>query len=293
MYIIVGASNFLGHYFIKNLLENTQEEIVATFYSSKPLFEHKRLTWIKCDNRLDQDIDFLNKNYACNNPKIVYLAACSSPDYCEEQPNKAWDVNITGLSNFINKIENVSCLYFASTDVVYGECGLGEKFAENSLYNPSNIYGQHKMLGEQLVLAKGYNVFRLPLMIGPSLVVGKKHFFDTICNTLATGKEIEMFKDSYRSTLTFNQSANMVINLIEKYGSLTSKIINIASDNPISKYDLAIKIAQKYNYNVNLIKPIRQTENNNIFKAKRAMVTVMSNEKLKNLLNLNSINLEI
>lgn len=291
MYIIVGGSKFLGHYFIKNILEKTNDEIISTYSHSEPLYKHERLTWVKCDNRNDNDIDFINKNYSVKNPKIVYLAACSSPDFCEKNPREAWDVNVTGLSNFINKIENVKCLYFASTDVVYGG-GLPEnRFNENSSYNPTNDYGTQKMLGEQLVLAKGFNVFRLPLMTNKSLVIGKKHFFDIICDTLSSGKEIEMFTDFYRSVLSFNQCANFVVSLIEKYGNCEEQVINIASDEPISKYEMALKIANKNGYDKTLIKPVTMAESG-ILSAKRAACTAMDNSKLKRLLDIEKIELE-
>lgn len=291
MYIIVGGSKFLGHYFIKNIIEKTDDNIVATYSHSEPLYKNERLTWIKCDNRNSTDINFINKNFATKKPKVVYLAACSSPDFCEKNPIEAWDVNITGLSNFINKIENVKCLYFASSDVIYGGGKLEDKFNENSPYNPINNYGKHKMLGEQLILAKGYNVFRLPLMTNKSLVVGQKHFFDIVCETLASGKEMEMFTDFYRSVLSFNQCANFVISLIERYGACKEQIINIASDEPISKYEMALKIADKFGYNKNLIRPITMSESG-ILSAKRAAYTVMDNTKLKELLNINKIDLE-
>ena len=291
MYIIVGGSGFLGLYMVKNILEKTQDEIVATYFPEKPSYKHERLVWFECNVKEQKYIDLLNEKYADRNPKIIYLAAYPSPDFCEKDPVEAWNLNVTALANFVNQVKNPKCLYFASTDVTYGEGKFGEKFKENSPYNPSNSYGRHKVLGEQLVLAKGFNVFRLPLMMNKSLVDGKKHFFDIICETLSSGKEIEMFKDSYRSILSFNQCAGFVIDLIEKYGSCEEKIINLASDEPISKVDLAEQICDMYGYDKNLIKPISVSEDNQIFSAKRAAYTAMDNTKLKKLLNIDSIKL--
>lgn len=293
MYLVVGGSGFLGHYTVKNILEKTQENVVATYFPEKPSFVAERLTWVECNVKEQKDIDFINEQYASENPKIIYLAAYPSPDFCEKNPNEAWNLNVTALANFVNQIQNPKCLYFASTDVVYGEGKFGEKFNEKTPYNPSNNYGIHKVLGEQLVTAKGFNVFRLPLMMNKSLVDGKKHFFDVICETLSSGKEIEMFADSYRSTLSFNQCAGFVVSLIEKFGSCEEKFINIASDEPISKVQLAQKIAEIFGYDKTLIKPIKMiNDNNQIFGAKRAAYTAMDNSKLKRLLNIEKIELE-
>ena len=291
MYIVVGGSGFLGHYTVKNVLEKTQEKVVATYFPEKPSLEAERLTWVECNVKEQKDIDFLNEQYASENPKIIYLAAYPSPDFCENNPVEAWNLNVTALANFVNQIKNPKCLYFASTDVVYGEGKFGQKYTEETPYNPTNNYGRHKMLGEQLVLAKGFNVFRLPLMTNKSLIDGKKHFFDIICETLSSGQEMDMFTDFYRSTLSFNQCAGFVVSLAEKYCGEHDKIVNIASDEPINKYEMALKIADKYGYDKNLIKPVTMAESG-ILSAKRSPYTAMDNSKLKKLLDIEKIELE-
>ena len=292
MYLIIGGSGFLGHYTVKNILEKTQERIVATYFPEKPSLEAERLTWVECNVKEQKDIDFLNEQYASENPKIIYLAAYPSPDFCENNPVEAWNLNVTALANFVNQIKTPKCLYFASTDVVYGEGKFGQKYTEETPYNPTNNYGRHKMLGEQLVLAKGFNVFRLPLMTNKSLIDGKKHFFDIICETLSSGQEMEMFTDFYRSTLSFNQCAGFVVSLAEKYCGEHDKIVNIASDEPINKYEMALKIADKFGYDKNLIKPVTMAESG-ILSAKRSPYTAMDNSKLKKLLDIEKIELEI
>ena len=43
MYLIIGGSGFLGRYLIKNILLNTQDEVIATYNSNRPKFENERL----------------------------------------------------------------------------------------------------------------------------------------------------------------------------------------------------------------------------------------------------------
>lgn len=291
MYIIIGGSGFLGRYIVKNIINFTNEKIIATYTRQLPQLSADSLQWLKCDVQKIDDIQFLN-SASESNAKVVYLASYASPDFCEKNPDKAWDLNVTGLSNFVNKFKKAACLYYASTDVVYGESLPNTKFNESSLLNPSNIYGVQKVAAEQIVLANGYNVFRLPLMMGPSLIEGKKHFFDHIYESLSNARPIEMFADSYRSTLSFDQCAKFLIALIEKFGACEKKIVNFASDNALSKYELALKIADYYNLNKELIKGISIQNSDNIFSAKRAAITEMDNNLLKSLLKLKYINLE-
>lgn len=113
------------------------------------------------------------------------------------------------LTNFVNKIENVDGLIYTSTDSVYGNNIDGHKFTEESRLNPVNMYGRQKALAEHIVTMFGYNVVRLPFMIGSSLAVGKKHFYDMIIENIRNGKPVEMFADSYRSTISFDKSQSL------------------------------------------------------------------------------------
>lgn len=291
MYIIIGGSGFLGHYIIQHILNKTNEKIIATYTKDFPRQNNSRIEWLKFDVSNNDSILSLN-NYVKENAKVIYLASCHNPDFIEKNSEFAWDINITSLSNFINKFKKVSCLYYASTDVIYGESINMYKFKETDIYNPINLYGEHKVLAERLILSKNYNIFRFPLMMGRSLNDDKKHFYDQIVLNLKSNKIIDMFYDSYRSTLSFKQCAKYVIDIIENYNNCNEKIINIASDTPISKYDLGLKIADFYSLNKNLIRPISIKSPHNIFQAKRAVSTIMDNTKLKKLLNIEKIELE-
>lgn len=293
MYIIIGASGYLGRYCIKNVLENTNEKIIAT-YSEKesPVYENDRLEWQYLDvcdvtalQKLAENVD--------ENTKIIYLAAFHHPDKVEEFPELAWKINIIALANAVNLFGKARCLYYSSTDTVYGEGSKDRKFIETDTYAPVNLYGKHKALAEQICLTKGFNIVRFPFIFGPSLVEGRPHFFDNIKADLEAGKVVEMFSDSYRSTLSFNQCAYYLISLIEKFGSCPEKIVNIAGDDVMSKFDAAIVLANKYGLDKGLIKPVSVTQNTAIFKAKRAASGTLDNTKLKTLLNIREIHLEV
>ena len=293
MYIIIGASGYLGRYCIKNVLENTNEKIIAT-YSEKesPVYENDRLEWQYLDvcdvtalQKLAENVD--------ENTKIIYLAAFHHPDKVEEFPELAWKINIIALANAVNLFGKARCLYYSSTDTVYGEGSKDRKFIETDTYAPVNLYGKHKALAEQICLTKGFNIVRFPFIFGPSLVEGRPHFFDNIKADLEAGKVVEMFSDSYRSTLSFNQCAYYLISLIEKFGSCPEKIVNIAGDDVMSKFDAAIVLANKYGLDKGLIKPVSVTQNTGIFKAKRAASGTLDNTKLKTLLNIREIHLEV
>lgn len=293
MYLIIGGSGYLGRYMIKNILENTTDKVISTFWGEdKPALENSRLSWQELNICDKASVENLHKSVD-DDVKIIYLAAYHHPDKVEENPQFAWDVNIVALANFVNIFHDAACFYYASTDTVYGEGDKGISFTEEAPLNPVNLYGKHKVLAEQITVAKGFNVVRYPFIIGASLVEGKNHFFDNIKNDLENGKTVDMFADSYRSTLDFNQCAYFLIRLIEKFGSCEEKTINIAGDDILSKYDVALLMAEKYGLDKNLIKPISVNECTTIFTAKRASTAVLDSQKLKGLLNLRQVKLEV
>lgn len=293
MYLVVGASGFLGRYCIKNILEKTDETIIATYTGTvAPTANDARILWVQLDVCQQDCVKKIAENVDAST-KIIYLAAFHHPDKVEEMPEKAWDVNVTSLANCVNLFHKAACFYYASTDTVYGEGSKDKKFVETDMYLPVNTYGRQKVLAEQITLAKGFNVVRFPFIFGTSLVEGRLHFFDHIKNDLMSGKTVEMFTDSYRSTLSFNQCAFYLIDLIEQYGACDEQIINISSDAALSKYEVAVMMAEKFSLDKNLVKGISIADINSIFKAKRATNSVLDNQKIKKLLKLESICLEI
>ena len=294
MYIIVGANGFLGSYFIKNILEKTEEEMIAVA-RTVPQSGDSRIRWVSCDITDPASVDKLNRDYLSTSKdnKIIYLAAYHHPDLVEKNPRTAWDVNVTSLSRFLNTAENVKCLFYPSSDSVYGESIDQKVFSELDELHPVNRYGLNKCVAERLVTGYGYNVVRYPFLIGPSLLKQKKHFYDVIVENIAGGKPMDMFVDSYRSALSFDAAAGIVVDLIENHAESVPQILNVCGDDALSKYDIGLMIADKFSVSRELIRPISIHGGSGVFEAKRASSTLMSNQRLKDILGVSEIKLAL
>lgn len=293
MYTIIGANGYLGAYFMKNILADTGDNILAV--DMVPGQTHDpRIHWAQCDITNPAEVTALNETYlkCCEKNKIIFLAAYHHPDLVEKNPRIAWDVNVTSLSRFLNLADNVSRLFYPSTDSVYGEGAANNRFKESDPLNPVNRYGLHKTVAEKLITAYGYNIVRFPFLIAPSLVPGRPHFYDTIVESIKNGKPFEMFADSYRSSLSFDTVAKLTLALMNKTEPVP-QIINVCGDDALSKYDVGLMIADKVGVSRDLIVPISVNEQTGIFEAKRAGSTVMDNTLLKETLGLRSVKLEL
>lgn len=289
MYLVLGGNGFLGTYLIKNILHMTNERIYATTRSltgNEYEYDNPRISWNECDIT---DFNSVNDLYSVLaddvvHTKILYLAAYHHPDKVAEHWDIAWHINITCLAYFLNIFRKCKCVFYSSTDSVYGESANNYAFSEEDRRTPVNLYGKQKCLAEDLVLGDGQYVVRFPFLIAPSLVKGRKHFYDVIVEELRAGRKMEMFADSYRSTLSFDDAAAILVELIESHLDNMPKVINICADKPMSKYDVGLKIAEKLGVPTSLVDPISVEKGENVFKSKRAKSSIMNNSALKKIL---------
>ena len=292
-YVVIGAGGFLGSYLLR-LLEQQKHRVIATARGSIDRTNTEHTTWIPCDVTKKADTDrLLHEMRGGSQWTVLYLAACHHPDVVQKDPRGAWHTNITALSAFINSLEDISGFYYPSTDTVYGEGTLKRRFVETDSLAPVNLYGKQKALAEQIVLTYGHHVVRYPFLIGPSLAPGKKHFYDIIRDTIAAGKPMDMFADSYRSAISFRQAAQYLLTLTQMDQKKVPALLNIASDDALSKYDIGRQIAFQYGLDSDLIRPITIAHADGIFEAPRASTTLIDNSCLKKTLGVDEIHLEL
>lgn len=296
MYLVVGGSGFLGGYIIKNILEFREEQVISTYNNNKSDSTPSRVRELNLTLGDKDNINEFAKQITAickkNSLKVIYLASYHHPDKVTENPELAYRINIECLKKILDTLTPfIDKFYYSSSDVVYGEGDENTRFSESNSPNPVNLYGEHKLQAEKLVVKHGYNIVRFPFLIGPSLLQYKKHFYDCIMADLAQGKEVEMFEDSYRSALDFDSSAKLLLELMDKNEG--NSVVNIAGDEILSKYQIALEAADKHKLDFNLVKPIKFKEKNKIFKAKRAQSVLLDNSLLKKILDISEVRLQI
>lgn len=290
MYAIIGANGYLGSYIRKVILEDTKEDIICVDKNIPEKESEERIRWISCDitdrPSVDRVIEELKKY---DEVKIIYLAAYHNPDLVEQNKQLAWDINVTSLSYFINQADFAKEIYYPSTDSVYGESNDFYHFKENDPLNPVNTYGHNKCAAEAILIHKGRNIVRFPFLISPSLA-GKPHFYDRIVESLRNNESFDMYEDSYRSSLSFENAARLMVMLAEKGNRYP--IVNVCGDKDLSKYDVGLLIAEREGLDPKLIVPVRMGEITvKGFETKRATSTLMDNSLLKRILNLKYVDI--
>ncbi|WP_434517227.1 NAD-dependent epimerase/dehydratase family protein (plasmid) [Dechloromonas sp. ARDL1] len=100
-----------------------------------------------CLLRLDAPADFDYGNVRSGDVALL-TAAISAPDICAREHDRAWAVNVTGTSSFIQSvIDRGARVLFFSSDTVYGE--REDSFDESAACNPTGEYAEMKREVEQ------------------------------------------------------------------------------------------------------------------------------------------------
>ncbi len=289
MYIVIGANGFLGSYVTDSLVRNTDGRIIATYHGNEERLFPARVEWTRFDVTDEEDLNKLvHLAGDVSECTVFYFSACHNLDLVKKEPDFARNINITALEKFLEAFKDAKRLWFSSTDCVYGE-NTPEiaYFKESDPTTPVSEYGRQKLEAEKLVTNYGFNVVRLPFMIGPSLLENKKHFYDNIVEKTLQGQDFTLADGLWRSALDYKSVADILVKL-----SLLSdvpQILNLCGDEPLSKYDVGIMIAKKHNLPMEHIIKTPESEIMKLFYETRTSSTAMDNSLLKSLLGVNEI----
>ena len=291
MYLVVGAG-FLGTYLIRYLSAHTQEPILAAVREPAAAVPFERTRYIKCDITNGAEVRSLAEACKGEPLTVFYFAACHNVDYLFEHALSAREVNICALSRFFDAFSGIEKFFFASTDCVYGENLPGSaKFRETDLCRPINVYGAQKLEAEGYVRARGFTSVRFAYMMGPSLLP-KKHFYDVIAQKLREGKPVDMIDGMVRSALSYETAASLLARLSYLPAGELPDTVNLCSDGEYTKYELGLSIARCVGAPESLVRPMPESEAV-FFKDRRASRLVMDNSRLKALLSVPEICLEV
>jgi dTDP-4-dehydrorhamnose reductase len=209
---------------------------------------------------------------------VIHLAALTDVDFCEKNPEKAFNINAEGTKNIVEISEYFnSFIVYLSTDFIFNG-KKGSPYNEKDIPNPVNIYGKSKLKGEEFV--KNY---KKSLIIRTSRIFGKngKSFGCKLPYFMKEKKEIFLTNDIINSPTYAFDLSECIIKLIEKdfYG-----IINICNEGWCSWYDFGLKMKKILNSDIE-IKEISFDEFSKIFNipARRPEFTPLSLELLYSL----------
>lgn len=149
-----------------------------------------------------QDLDITNpstlRRVVAGVDVVVHLAAMTDVDRCEEDPERAFDINANGTKEVCAAATNEGArIVYLSTDYVF-DGTKGSEYVEDDPTNPLNVYGRSKLAGEDYVRATdAHQIVRTSWVIGEG-----RNFVGTILR-VAEEKGVVSVVEDQRGRPTF------------------------------------------------------------------------------------------
>ncbi|WP_345972455.1 NAD-dependent epimerase/dehydratase family protein [Sulfurimonas diazotrophicus] len=166
--------------------------------------------------------------------KVIFLAAISSPDKCENDFENAYSVNVTGTKYFIEKVlENGGKVLFFSSDVIYGNTT--DPVNEDAPTHPFGEYAKMKDEVEKAFAGKdNFKVFRLSYVLSQ----GDK-YLQYLQNCLKESKTAEVFHPFYRKIVFMEDVLDAIEAILQKWDAFPNQKFNICGNENVSRKDIA------------------------------------------------------
>lgn len=251
--LIFGANGFLG----SNILQlRSKNELIYRDFSFIAADLH--------NNYIDKDVPYYHidithqedvyKHIVSLSPDIIVLtAAMTNVDQNEKDKQLATKINVEGPKNVIKACKQIdSKLIFMSTDFVFDGRNKGY-YTEEDIPNPINHYAKTKFDAELAIINSGidYLICRTAVLYGWNNE--KLNFVTWILKQLQNKESINIVTDQINNPTYVRNLSEIILKLIEKKAS---GIYHTAGDDAMSRYEIAIKCAEVFVYNKNLINPI-------------------------------------
>ena len=252
--LVCGGAGFIGSAFIRNYLNNHQNDIILNLDSLtigsnlknlKGIEQNQNYQFFKDDiknqdtvNKLVNDVD-----------TIINFAAESHVDRSIANPKPFIETNILGTFSLLEAAKKFEKLFIhVSTDEVYGDAEDSESFTEKSLIKPSNPYSATKASSDHLVAAyhrtykikcittrctNNFGPFQFPEKLIPKTIIRAKK--DLKIPLYGDGQQI-------RSWIYVYDHVQAIEDLIFK--GVSGEVYNITAWNEISNKIIVEKILE-------------------------------------------------
>ena len=281
--LITGSNGLLGQKLVKTFSSNHRTsgiDLQTEPFITTPNFSYQNINITEKDK--------LEELFASFKPDAVINAgAYTDVDGCENNRKKAWEVNVEGVKNLSRLCrENKAKLVQLSTDYIFD--GKAGPYSEEDTPNPKGYYGVTKLESEKVILDSkiDFLIVRTNVLYGKSL--GETHDFVLwLIQKLKNRQEVKIVTDQYNNPTLADNLAEAIKEATEKG---ISGILNIAGSEYLTRYDFALKIAEKFNLDQSLIKKVLTSELN--LPAPRPLKGGLKIDKAKKLLKTELLDVE-
>jgi dTDP-4-dehydrorhamnose reductase len=277
--LIIGGTSLIGSTIAFNA-QNLYDIHVTTHTSSTNIdFPSSKLDLIKDREKIPKIIKDVNPDI------VIHTVAYPSVDFCEENPYaaKLLHVDITkDISLLCNEI-NSKLIYF-STDAIF-DGKSKKKYRENDITNPLSQYGETKLNAEKTIqLTCDKNI-----ILRTTVVYGwhtSSRFTNWVLDNLRNNKTVNAFNDQNNTPTLVTDLSTCILKILDcnLFG-----IFHAAGKSCLSRYEFALKLAESFGFDKNLIISTQSSEKQ---LAPRPVNGCLDASKLEHLTNFHFSNID-
>jgi dTDP-4-dehydrorhamnose reductase len=251
--LVLGANGLLGQSLIRRFKDNY--EVSASSIEEEKYYEDVTIPYFQTDLTVRYDAADLIKEVVPD--IIINCAAMTNVDLCEREREMTWKLNVKAVENILESCRNIKPLFVQiSSDYVFD--GTNAPYSETDEVNPISYYGRSKLSAENIVKNAPfeYIIARTQILYGTGNRV-RPNFVTWVIDSLRKNEKIRIVNDQKNTPTYVNDLSEGLYRLIElgEYG-----LYHISGNESISRYDFALKIADVFDLNRELIEEITSAE---------------------------------
>lgn len=279
--LITGSNGLLGQSLLDVFLQDKNYEVIALSRGENRYPIKQGYSYEEIDLTNSVELQEVIKKYLPN--FIINTAAMTNVDACEDNKEECDKLNVELVRNLKNiALEIESHIIHISTDFIFDGTKQEGYYKETDKPNPLSYYGLSKLKSEEILRNSTINftILRTILVYGKVHDMSRNNIVLWVRKMLSEKKEITIVNDQYR-TPTYVEDLALACKIsIEKKAT---GVFNISSSKLLSIFEIAQQIAEVFNLDKSLIKPISTKTLNQ--RAPRPVKTGFNLEKTNKELN--------
>ena len=281
--LVTGSNGLLGQKIIYSLIERKDIDLLATSKGLNRLITKSGYRYVDLDITKNDEVKEVFENE--NPDAVINCAAMTNVDYCEENQDSCWEINVKAVENLAKSCEvSKSHLLHLSTDFVFD--GKSGPYTENDKPNPLHFYAKSKLKSEEIVkkIMTNWTIARTIIIYGITDNMSRSNIVLWAKKEIENGNTINVVNDQLRSPTLAEDLAKGCISIIDKsaFG-----LYHLSGPKTYSILDLVHKVADFYNLDKSLILPVTSASLNQ--SATRPLSTGFDITKAKKDLDFNPV----
>jgi dTDP-4-dehydrorhamnose reductase len=250
--VVTGSNGLLGQKVADLLSQSQSYSLHLTSSQEGPVLSSDQVPYTRMDvtdrRQVAKVIDEIGPD------TIINTAAVTNVDFCENNREAAWKVNVIGVENLVHAAKLTGAhLIQLSTDYIFD--GKSGPYSEDDRPNPISYYGRTKLAAENLLRTSNVNhtIVRTMVLYGHARKV-KPNFALWLVKELQEGRPVKVVSDQVGSPTLVDDLAFGVVKIVELK---KSGVYNISGPDIVSRYDFARELAKAFKFNTKLITPVK------------------------------------